>query len=340
MSLSDSSRNGSRQPSEDWVRQATPAHRQPFMTDPMNEALQGTIVERYPITDEDVMMKLRLLRRTLPYCSAACSSLPTPGRPKTETTHDHGPRAGCEKCQLGVKGHWMHLSFKSIPSSIYAKADERSSGDDESDKEDAEDEGLDALNAHDVVYSIRRLIRGFQARERAVVWLCVALTEILSLILDNSKPPTSATGQEERDSLFARLFGLTSVIQSRLLVNTKALSASASSTTAISDIGTFNEESSHEDDENEGSKSVAGGWKPQFTLLGRPSSTASLPQRVQLHLYPSRNSSESSLMNLFLPQIRHRSVNTGDSGLPSGFAALRWDYSIDAVHQELHEDVD
>ncbi|KAF9500999.1 hypothetical protein BDN71DRAFT_1381267 [Pleurotus eryngii] len=134
------------------------------------------------------------------------------------------------------------------------KADERSSGDDESDKEDAEDEGLDALNAHDVVYSIRRLIRGLSSpRESSRLGFAVALTEllsqletvtcsqILSLILDNSKPPTSATGQEERDSLFARLFGLTSVIQSRLLVNTKALSASASSTTAISDIGTFNE---------------------------------------------------------------------------------------------------
>ncbi|KAF4608345.1 DNA-directed DNA polymerase [Pleurotus pulmonarius] len=134
------------------------------------------------------------------------------------------------------------------------KPDARSSGDDESEKEDAEAEGLDALNAHDVVYSIRRLIRGLSSpRESSRLGFAVALTEllsqletvtcsqILSLILDNSKPPTSATGQEERDSLFARLFGLTSVIQSRLLVNTKALSASASSTTAISDIGTFNE---------------------------------------------------------------------------------------------------
>ncbi|KAG9226432.1 hypothetical protein CCMSSC00406_0003311 [Pleurotus cornucopiae] len=134
------------------------------------------------------------------------------------------------------------------------KADARGSGDDESDKEDAEAEGLDALNAHDVVYSIRRLIRGLSSpRESSRLGFAVALTELLSqldtvtcsqslsLILDNSKPPTSATGQEERDSLFARLFGLTSVIQSRLLVNTKALSASASSTTAISDIGTFNE---------------------------------------------------------------------------------------------------
>lgn len=57
MSLSGSSRNGSRQPSEDWVRQANDLRiDSPLITDPMNEALQGTIVERYPITDEDVMM--------------------------------------------------------------------------------------------------------------------------------------------------------------------------------------------------------------------------------------------------------------------------------------------
>lgn len=57
MSLSGSSRNGSRQPSEDWVRQANDLSiDSPLMTDTMNEALQGTIVERYPITDEDIMM--------------------------------------------------------------------------------------------------------------------------------------------------------------------------------------------------------------------------------------------------------------------------------------------
>ena len=39
------------------------------------------------------------------------------------------------------------------------------------------------------------------------------------------------TGQEERDVLFARLFGFTAVIQSSLLVRTTPVSSSASSTT-------------------------------------------------------------------------------------------------------------
>lgn len=60
------------------------------------------------------------------------------------------------------------------------KADARGSGDDESDKEDAEAEGLDALNAHDVVYSIRRLIRGLSSpRESSRLGFAVALTEVL-----------------------------------------------------------------------------------------------------------------------------------------------------------------
>lgn len=47
------------------------------------------------------------------------------------------------------------------------------------------------------------------------------------------------TGQEERDVLFARLFGLTAVIQSGLLVRTTALSSSASSATEVSNLASF-----------------------------------------------------------------------------------------------------
>ncbi|KAG9226431.1 hypothetical protein CCMSSC00406_0003310 [Pleurotus cornucopiae] len=145
MSLSGSSRNGSRQPSEDWVRQANDLRiDSPLMTDPMNEALQGTIVERYPITDEDVMMDVAMISSqqmkeddeppSIP--TSASVILPPPflaetplaqqdssllavpsvprfqpqGDPKPRPRMTMGPRAGCEKCQLGVKGHWMHLS--------------------------------------------------------------------------------------------------------------------------------------------------------------------------------------------------------------------------------------
>lgn len=49
------------------------------------------------------------------------------------------------------------------------------------------------------------------------------------------------TGQEERDVLFARLFGLTAVIQSGLLVRDTPLSTSASSQTAASNLANYQE---------------------------------------------------------------------------------------------------
>lgn len=49
------------------------------------------------------------------------------------------------------------------------------------------------------------------------------------------------TGQEERDVLFARLFGLTAVIQSGLLVRDTPLSTSASSQTAASNLSNYQE---------------------------------------------------------------------------------------------------
>jgi DNA polymerase phi len=49
------------------------------------------------------------------------------------------------------------------------------------------------------------------------------------------------TGQEERDVLFARLFGLTSVIQSGLLVRQKPLPTSASTFTLASSLAGYKE---------------------------------------------------------------------------------------------------
>jgi DNA polymerase phi len=53
------------------------------------------------------------------------------------------------------------------------------------------------------------------------------------------------TGQEERDALFARLFGLTAVIRSGLIVRQKSLPTSASSETVASSLAGFTEIISH-----------------------------------------------------------------------------------------------
>ncbi|KAI0668533.1 DNA polymerase phi-domain-containing protein [Trametes maxima] len=122
---------------------------------------------------------------------------------------------------------------------------------DEEDGKPAKPDGLDVLNAQDVSYSIRRLVRGLASpRESSRLGFAVALTELLSridtvtcsqvvqLILDSSKTQGSMTGQEERDVFFARLFGLTAVIQSGLLLRDSAL---PSSSTVASDLDAYNE---------------------------------------------------------------------------------------------------
>ncbi|KAI0290438.1 hypothetical protein B0F90DRAFT_1812301 [Multifurca ochricompacta] len=86
---------------------------------------------------------------------------------------------------------------------------------------------LDVLNAPDVAYSIRRLVRGLASpRESSRLGFAVALTELLSrvttvscaqilaLLLEGSRATSNQTGQEERDLLFARLFGLTAIVHS------------------------------------------------------------------------------------------------------------------------------
>ncbi|KAF5386843.1 hypothetical protein D9615_001886 [Tricholomella constricta] len=134
-----------------------------------------------------------------------------------------------------------------------------SGSDDEGDEDEEEEgasksDGLDLLNAQDVSYSIRRLVRGLASpRESSRLGFAVALTELLSrietvtcsqivtLIVDGTKTGGSMTGQEERDVLFARLFGLTAVIQSGLLVRTGSLTTSASSAAHASTLSSYEE---------------------------------------------------------------------------------------------------
>ena len=59
-------------------------------------------------------------------------------------------------------------------------------------------------------------------------------SQILNLVIDSTKHQGSMKGQEERDILFARLFGIMSIIQSGLVVRTKPLPSSASSVTTAS----------------------------------------------------------------------------------------------------------
>ena len=126
-------------------------------------------------------------------------------------------------------------------------------GDDdpESSEEDAAQQKLDRTltrrHAEDVVYSVKRLIRGLaSSRDSSRLGFAVALTEvgsilrsiwpclcnwliytqllsriqsftaaqILSLIIRSSPHSMSMKGPEKRDALFARLFGLTSLVRS------------------------------------------------------------------------------------------------------------------------------
>ncbi|KAF8447475.1 DNA polymerase phi-domain-containing protein [Boletus edulis BED1] len=115
-------------------------------------------------------------------------------------------------------------------------------------------DGLDAFNSQDVSYSIRRLVRGLASpRESSRLGFSVALTELLSrietvtcaqvmtLIVDTTKRQGSMSGQEERDVLFARLFGIAAVIRSGLLVRQTPLpsTTSSSSNAPVSSLDTY-----------------------------------------------------------------------------------------------------
>ncbi|CAE6432345.1 unnamed protein product [Rhizoctonia solani] len=120
---------------------------------------------------------------------------------------------------------------------------EDSEDEDSEDGEEAEStkKPKDDLNSEDVKYALRRLIRGLASpRESSRLGFSVALTELLarlntvdaagiiSSVLEASVTSNSMKGQEIRDTLFARLFGLTAVIQSDLLFRTSRLTTSLS----------------------------------------------------------------------------------------------------------------
>lgn len=69
----------------------------------------------------------------------------------------------------------------------------------------------------------------------------VTCSQIIALIIDGTKIQGSVTGQEERDVLFARLFGLNAVIQSGLLMRTGSLDTSASSTAEASTLESYHQ---------------------------------------------------------------------------------------------------
>ena len=128
----------------------------------------------------------------------------------------------------------------------------------------AQADTLDTFNAQDVSYSIRRLIRGLASpRESSRLGFAVALTEVglvahvltsltdnryakllsrldtvtcgqvMKLLLDASKTQGSMSGQEERDNLFARLFGITSIVHSGLIVRNGTLPTSSTSASSL-----------------------------------------------------------------------------------------------------------
>ncbi|KAK6907306.1 hypothetical protein I203_101296 [Kwoniella mangroviensis CBS 8507] len=113
------------------------------------------------------------------------------------------------------------------------------SDDEDSQVKDKESEKLDKRlskdNSEDVVYCVKRLVRGLgSSRESSRLGFAVTLTEllsriqtvtasqVLSLLIRNSQYSKGMKGSEERDMMFARLFGLTSIIQSNSLYSKAA----------------------------------------------------------------------------------------------------------------------
>lgn len=66
-------------------------------------------------------------------------------------------------------------------------------------------------------------------------------SQIVNLIANSTKPQGSMTGQEERDILFARLFGLMSVVRSGLAFRSGTLPASGSSEAEVSTLTAYAE---------------------------------------------------------------------------------------------------
>ncbi|KAG6831186.1 hypothetical protein H0H92_012326 [Tricholoma furcatifolium] len=154
---------------------------------------------------------------------------------------------------IGALEHFQSQFVAPNKSGANSGSDDEEDGDEEEEGASKTD-GLDLLNAQDVAYSIRRLLRGLASpRESSRLGFAVALTELFSriqtvtcsqivtLIVDGTTTQGSMTGQEERDVLFARLFGLTSVIQSGLIVRSGSLTTSASSAADASTLSSFEE---------------------------------------------------------------------------------------------------
>jgi DNA polymerase phi len=56
---------------------------------------------------------------------------------------------------------------------------------------------------------------------------------MLSLIIESTKAQGGTTGQEERDIMFARLFGITAIVQSGLLLRTTTISTSSNPASSL-----------------------------------------------------------------------------------------------------------
>ncbi|KZT60362.1 hypothetical protein CALCODRAFT_480671 [Calocera cornea HHB12733] len=89
---------------------------------------------------------------------------------------------------------------------------------------------FEALNAADVQYAVNRLVKGLaSSREQSRMGFAVALTALLeriptiscahviSLILSTTQIAAGTPGAEQRDLLFAKLFGLTAAVESGVL---------------------------------------------------------------------------------------------------------------------------
>ncbi|OXH24380.1 DNA polymerase phi subunit [Cryptococcus neoformans] len=116
-------------------------------------------------------------------------------------------------------------------SAMEVDASDDEEGKDEKDSQAAKlDRQLSKDNAEDVVYSVKRLVRGLgSSRENSRLGFAVALTELLSriptvtarqvfsLVIRNSQYSKNMKGSDERDMMFARLFGMTAIVQSQSL---------------------------------------------------------------------------------------------------------------------------
>lgn len=70
----------------------------------------------------------------------------------------------------------------------------------------------------------------------------VTCEQVLALLKNASQTSGSMSGQEERDMLFARLFGLKSIAQSGLLTRTKPLRTSSNSSSSLKSFEAFLDE--------------------------------------------------------------------------------------------------